>query len=106
MATMFQWWDWTHNILSKKHSPKFMNGQSMAISSVFSLFYWLMWAVLLSKVLKEYNAGLHENAFLRMGAQGTVSADKDSYGEYYVQKGKKDVVFHHKKLAPAVVRLV
>ena len=59
-----------------------------------------MWAVLLSKVLKEYNAGLHENAFPRMDAQGTMRVDEDGYGEYYVQKGEKDVVFHHEKLAP------
>ena len=94
------WWDWACNILPKKHSPEFINGQSMAMSSVFALFYQLMCAVLLSMVPKEYDAWLHENTFLRMDAQGTMRADKDGYSKYYVQKGKKDVVFHLEKLAP------
>ena len=94
------WWDWARNILSKKHSPEFINGQSMAMSSVFALFYQLMRAVLPSEVLKEYDTWLHENAFPRMDAQGTMRADEDGYGEYYIQKGEKDVVFHHEKLAP------
>ena len=104
------WWDWACNILSKKHSPEFINGQSMAMSSVFTLFYRLMCAVLPSMVLpsmvlpsmvpKQYNVWLHENTFPKMDAWGTMRADKDGYGKYYVQKGKKDVVFHHEKLAP------
>ena len=90
------WWDWACNILSKKHSPEFINGQSMAMSSVFTLFYQLMRAVLPSM----YDVWLHENTFLRTDAWGAMRADEDGYGEYYVQKGKKDVVFHHEKLAP------
>ena len=61
------WWDWARNILSKKHSPEFINGQSMAMSSVFALFYQLMRAVLPSEVLREYDVWLHENAFPRQG---------------------------------------
>ncbi|KAH9829416.1 uncharacterized protein C8Q71DRAFT_718190, partial [Rhodofomes roseus] len=92
--------DWTRNILSKKHSESFIHKLELAVSSSFTLFYNKMRAVLPAELLADYEQYLETNGFPRMDANGTMGAGADGRGEYYVQKGSDTIVFRHEKLAP------
>ncbi|TFY50971.1 hypothetical protein EVJ58_g10807, partial [Rhodofomes roseus] len=92
--------DWTRNILSKKHSESFIHKLELAVSSSFTLFYNKMRAVLPAELLADYEQYLETNGFPRMDANGMMGAGADGRGEYYVQKGSDTIVFRHEKLAP------
>lgn len=93
-------WDWARNIIARKNDIHFLHSHSMAVSSVFALFYQQMRAVLPDEALSDYEDWLDAAGFPRMDARGAMASDGDGCGEYYVQTGAKTVVFHHEKLAP------
>ncbi|KAI0729088.1 hypothetical protein C8Q72DRAFT_778702 [Fomitopsis betulina] len=85
--------DWSRNLLLKKHTEQFIHTHKMAVSSNFALFFNSMDACLPNELLTDLREYLRSNNLCRMDGNRAMGAVLRS-------EGSEVIAFAHEKLAP------